>query len=259
MRTVRARSLARLPPFPTNPKAGDAFPLELAYPVGSVVAHGGTKAYKRIRASIQTGNPMVLLYNSGGVTQAFGSLHRALLRQDGDAGGGGGGATGGGETDEPGGAPSDLLGEIEYVAEENWVKSFGVPEVMLFQELHKRAPALFHKSIVTVDLVNDSAEEVLQTITGSFASAGGGLPELGLGAAEVNVVLSAWSRHLALSKTARYFAWRASLVSVALFSISLLTALVAVLYAAAQVTTTRAAKNPRAVKAVTIDASPPFG
>ena len=43
------------------------------------------------------------------------------------------------------------------------------------EELHKRAPSLFHKSIVTVDLVDDSAEEVLQTITGAFASAGGGL------------------------------------------------------------------------------------
>ena len=89
---------------------------------------------------------------------------------------------------------------------------------------------------------------MLQTITGSFASAGGGLPELGLGAAETNVVLSAWSRHLALSKTARYFKWRATLVTVALFVISLLTALVAVLYAVAQVNPKRARDQAAAVK-----------
>jgi hypothetical protein len=36
-----------------------------------VCAHGGTAAYKRLRGAIQQGLPMVMLYNTGGVTQAF--------------------------------------------------------------------------------------------------------------------------------------------------------------------------------------------
>ena len=77
--------------FLRSPSGGDAFPLDAAFPMGSVVAHGGTMAYKRIRAQIQTGNPMVMLYNSGGVTQAFASLHRAMLSDK--AGGTEGGMT----------------------------------------------------------------------------------------------------------------------------------------------------------------------
>ena len=68
----------------------------------------------------------------------------------------------------------------------------------MFKELILRAPLLFQKTIVSVDLVEDTAEDVLATVTGCFASAGAGVPELGIGNAESAVVYNAWKRHLVL-------------------------------------------------------------
>ena len=66
------------------------------------------------------------------------------------------------------------------------------------QELNQRAPMLFQKTIVVVDLVKDSAEDVLSTVTACFASSACGVPELGIGNAESAVVYNAWKRHLVL-------------------------------------------------------------
>ena len=56
--------------------ADDAFDFECLGTIGNVVAHGGTLAYRRLRSHILLGHPTVLLYNTGGATQAFGSLLR---------------------------------------------------------------------------------------------------------------------------------------------------------------------------------------
>ena len=40
-------------------------------------------------------------------------------------------------------------------------------------------------------------------MTGCFASGGGGLPELGIGTAEEDVVLEAWKLHMTLIKNAK--------------------------------------------------------
>lgn len=50
--------------------ADDMFDLECLGPVGSVVAHGGTLTYRRLKRNIQMGRPVVMLYNTGGATQA---------------------------------------------------------------------------------------------------------------------------------------------------------------------------------------------
>jgi len=55
------------------------------------------------------------------------------------------------------------------------------------------------------DLVRDSAEDVLETLTSCFAGGAGGVPELGLGNAEVNCVYVAWKRHLALYVNSKRF------------------------------------------------------
>ena len=78
-----------------------------------------------------------------------------------------------------------------------------------------RAPRLFRKAIVSVDIVTDSAEDVLETLTSCFASAGaGGVPELGLGNAEVNMTYTAWKRHLALCDNGRQFQFRSDVMQV---------------------------------------------
>ena len=74
--------------------------------------------------------------NTGGVTQAFGSLHRAITSRLGQ-----------GELPEA----EVLLEKIELVAAEKWANSFGLPEIMMMKELMERAPQLFRRTIVACD------------------------------------------------------------------------------------------------------------
>ena len=63
------------------------------------------------------------------------------------------------------------------------------------------APQLFRRTIVTCDLVNDSAEQVLE-LTSCFAGGAGGVPELGLGGAETNCVCGVEALPLAVHQRA---------------------------------------------------------
>ena len=89
---------------------------------GKSAAHGGSAAYRRLRDKIQSGQPLVMLYNTGGVTQAFASIHRALQQ---------------GKTNS-----RDIVPALEVVSKENWAANFGIPEIMMMQELAQRAPLL---------------------------------------------------------------------------------------------------------------------
>ncbi|GMH70018.1 hypothetical protein TrST_g14150 [Triparma strigata] len=161
-----------------------SFPSQALGTVGFVCAHGSTRAYQRLRAVIQAGRPLVMMNNTGGVTQAFASLHKALMK---------------GQADGEMLTSNELLDKIEIMNNvDQWTKTFGIPEIMMFRELAQRAPMLFQKTIVVVDLVKDSAEDVLGTVTGCFAASGSGVPELGIGNAETAVVYNAWKRHLVL-------------------------------------------------------------
>merc|ERR1719487_363548 len=92
----------------------------------------------------------------------------------------------------------------QIVSKEPWTQKIGINEVMMVQELNNRAPELMRKGIVVVDAVQDSPEDIVRSLTGCFASAGDGMPELGLGSAEADVVLSAWKLHMTLSDNAAY-------------------------------------------------------
>jgi hypothetical protein len=71
------------------------------------------------------------------------------------------------------------------------------------QELIARAPQLFKKTIVSINLAKASAEQILSVTTGCFANTSGGIPELGLGDAEINMIFNAWERHLVLYQNAK--------------------------------------------------------
>ena len=59
----------------------DGFDLsETCGPLGFVCAHGGIMMYERLASRIQMGKPLVMLYNTGGLVQCFGSLVRAISR-----------------------------------------------------------------------------------------------------------------------------------------------------------------------------------
>ena len=72
--------------------------------------------------------------------------------------------------------PFPLPQRIELVSPENWAKNFGIAEIEMLKELNKRAPQLLHKTITQVDVLKDSAEQVLTLLTCCFAQ-GGGVPE----------------------------------------------------------------------------------
>ena len=63
---------------------------------------------------------------------------------------------------------------------------------------------LFRTSVVSVDVMRDTSEDVLSTLTCCF-SGGGGVPELGLGEAEKLCILTAWKRHITLVENARKY------------------------------------------------------
>lgn len=170
------------------------------WPEGKIFAHGGNLSFDRIQQSLSSGTATVMLYNTGGVTQTFGSLHqwcvsKKIMIEDECI------RTGSDSTRE-------ILDRAEVVSREPWTKKFGVSVVLKMQRLEKRAPEVMRKSVVVVDTLRESPEQVVEKVTGCFASGGKGLPELGLGSAEEDVVLNAWQTHMTFTKNGkRYRAW----------------------------------------------------
>lgn len=78
--------------------------------------------------------------------------------------------------------------------------------------------------------MNDSAEDVLETLTSCFASGVGGVPELGLGGAQTNVVYVAWKRHLALFWNANRFRRWSNGITYTLYALQILTTTASVMY-----------------------------
>ena len=192
-------------------KGEDGFDLSSTVgPLGFVVAHGGGLMYERLSSRIQTGSPLVMLYNSGGITQCFGSLLKAMVKN-------------------PTMEPEQLLDLLEVPSRKHWAKTIGMPEIMMLKELFSRAPGLFQKTIVTVDLLTDSAEDVLQTLTAAFEGQAG-VPELGLGNAESMVVTSAWRRATVLHQNAQRFKKRADIIQYLYFLLTLAATVLTVFY-----------------------------
>jgi hypothetical protein len=138
-----------------------------------------------------------MLYNTGGVTQTFGSLHNYCVSgktmiED--------------EVHATGNDPTRIiLDKVDIVSVEPWTKRFGISAVMKMQNLEKRAPETMRKAVAVVDAMKESPEQVVEKVTGCFAGGSQGLPELGLGSAEEDVVLNAWQSHMQFTKNARIF------------------------------------------------------
>ena len=180
-------------------------------PLGIICANGQGMMFDRLKGRIQNGEALVMLHNTGGVTQAFASLHRALL------------------SSVPPPDAKTLLGRLELVSPEAWTDSFGLPEITMMKELMQRAPQLLRKTVTQVDVLSDSSEEVLSQLTTCFAS-GGGVPELGLGEAETMTALTAWKRHMSLWQNGRRFNRRADVLQALLYLLGVTTTICAVLF-----------------------------
>jgi len=175
----------------------DELDMETLAPNAYLYAHGDTRTFKRLRDNIQKGAPIVMLHNSGGPTTAFSWLQRVMAFQ------------------RPPPGFEQLCGPLKFLiatlSAANWTIDFGAPEVLMMRSLAERAPQLFRKSIVSVDILTESEEQVIDVITSCFATSGG-VPALGLGNAEVNVIFAAWRAHLFLVQNSKRF-WRYSIAA----------------------------------------------
>ena len=49
----------------------------------------------------------------------------------------------------------------ELTSEAAWTKLFGLPEIVMLKELQQRSPVLLKNTIMSVDVIADTSEQVL--------------------------------------------------------------------------------------------------
>ena len=105
-------------------------------------AHGDRRTCQRLRTHIQQGHQIVMLYNSGGISQIFSWLQRVMAHSS---------------------SPPSIVRmrdplELLLSAVPAARGMVGVPEMLIFQTLAERAPHIFRKNIVSVDLLLDNGK-----------------------------------------------------------------------------------------------------
>ena len=179
---------------------------------GYIYANGQALVVPRLKTNIQQGKPLVMLHNTGGVTQAFASLRAGMI------------------SSQPPPESKDLLDNwIELVSPQPWAQTFGLPEILMIKELHERAPMLLDDTVVTVDTLEDGTEKTLQVLMACF-SAASSVPELGLGEAAKLCVLTAWKRHMTLVHNAEKFEATADKSQLLLYSMAIISTSSSVIY-----------------------------
>lgn len=208
---------------------------------GTIFLNGSTETYRKILDCVDEGTPLLLLESTGGVTQAFAYVMKAvrLMKPKWDV-----------DfvmrlvTEYKARAARDKNGKLQqevnkkYMLEnihlldkelaridllldddtnEEWKANFGLPEVLTLFEIWQRAPDFLLRQLQTADVMKRSAESLLDLFTGCFSSGGGGIPELGLGNAETKVVATAWNRHLLLYNNARIYNYRSWIMQFVLY------------------------------------------
>ena len=224
--------------------------------VGCIFLHGSTDEYHKIVECIQNGSPLLLLESTGGVAQAFSYVVKVVrlmkprwkiefvLRLI---------------TEYKQRAAKDIsmkkrsqmpMRERDFVLEnihlldkelaridmllsagehqESWMRSFGLPEVLLLFEIWQRSADFLMKQCQTGDVMKKDAEQLLDLFTRCFSSASSP-PELGLGTAEKKVVATAWNRHLILFNNAAMYNKRSWTMQFVLYFLALNTTLLSIL------------------------------
>ena len=115
---------------------------------GTICANGeSTNFFDRLKRQIAfagvSAAPIVLLRNTGGATQTFTSLLRAMFE---------------GKGAEKRG-PNELLGQLQILdREQPWAAGFGVPEISMLQDLYVRNREAFLYSIADMDVLTETAD-----------------------------------------------------------------------------------------------------
>ena len=230
-------------------------PISTLGTIGAVFLSGASREHRQIVDHIQAGLPMLLLESTGGVTQAFAHVMKAVrlmkpkwtadfvlrivteykVRAARTA-----------NQEEKVKhklnqkfhveniilldkelARIDLLLSSEEHAE-SWMRAFGLPEVLMLFESWQRAPDFLLRQISMADVMKKSAEELLDVFTASFSGNAGGVPELGLGNAETKVVATAWNRHLLLFHNGDKYNARSWIMQLMLYLLAIATTSLAI-------------------------------
>lgn len=165
---------------------------------GSVYLSGGLASAQALQHSIMAGEPTLIIKHTAGVA------HQNSI----------------------------ILGEVtnscnanEHKAVENIMATIAkeLPDsghfvkyshVATLVDVYANRPGLFTDIIRVVDPLKDKPEDVLDILSKCMSSPEAGVPELGVGAAEQNVMLSAWEQHRKLLINAATQAWYANMVVV---------------------------------------------
>jgi len=113
-------------------------------------------------------------------------------------------------------------------ADDEWMATFGLPELLALFETWQRAPDFLLRQLQTADVMKKDAERLLDLFTGCFSTVGA-IPELGLGNAEIKVVCTAWNRHLLLYNNARIYVYRSWVMQFTLYFLGFLTTTLSIL------------------------------
>ena len=223
--------------------------------IGSIFVHGSSAEHRKLVNCVQDGSPILLLESTGGVTQAFSyvikavrlmkpkwhiesvlrlvteykqraaktvALNKDKLSKD--------------KTkfvldnikllDKELARIDLLLSAGEH--SEPWMSNFGLPEMLMLFEIWQRSPDFLMKQCQTADVMKKDAEKLLDIFTGCFSSPGSP-PELGLGNAQKKVVATAWNRHLILFNNAAIYNKRSWTMQFVLYFLGLVTTLLSIL------------------------------
>jgi len=224
--------------------------------IGSIFMNGETDTYHKVIACIQDGSPLLLFESTGGVTQVFAYAMKAvrLLKPKWDvdfimrlvteykARAARGKDTALGRVQQEVNRKYMLenihlldkeLARIDLMlstdSNEEWMTNFGLPEILMLFEIWQRAPDFLLRQLQTADVMKKNAEQLLDLFTGCFSTNAGGIPELGLGNAEIRVVATAWNRHLLLYNNARIYAYRSWIMQFTLYFLSFMTTTLSIL------------------------------
>ena len=219
--------------------------------VGTIFLSGSTAEHTKIVDTFQDGTPLLLLESTGGVTQAFAHVMKAVrmmkpkwdidfvlrlvteYKQRASM------------NDKPNKVKTInrkfLLENIHLLDKqlaridvhtstesEGWMHNFGLPEVLMFFEVWQRSPEFLMKQVQLADVMKRSAESLLDLFTSCF-SGGISIPELGLGNAETKVVATAWNRHLMLWNNAAAYKKRSWTMQFILYFMQLVSTTLSVL------------------------------
>ena len=214
--------------------------------VGTIFINGSTEEHKKLLETIQDGSPVLLLESTGGVTQAFAYVVKAVrmmkprwdidfvlrlvteYKQ----------RSANNEKKERVKATNRkfLLENIHLLDKqlaridvalassgvpEAWMQNFGLPEMLMLFEVWQRSPEFLMRQVQLADVMKKSAESLLDLFTGCF-SGGVSIPELGLGNAATKVVATAWNRHLMLFNNATVYGQRATTMQFVLWFVGLM-------------------------------------